>query len=72
MKQNTIDQLNQFKLNDKINVYSLITGEFNYSGSIVSIQKKAWLKDNQPSRFAVIIDSNGNKRENFLASAKTI
>lgn len=72
MKKNTIQQMNQFKLNDKVNVYDLITGELGYHGTIIRIEKKAWSKNNEPRRCAIILDSNGNKRLNLLASAKTI
>lgn len=70
MKRNTIEQMNQFKVNQKVNIYDSITGELDYSGTIINIEKKAWSKNNEPRRCAVILDSNGNKRLNLLASAK--
>lgn len=70
MKKNTIEQMNQFKLNQNVNIYDSITGEFRYKGTIICLEKKAWLKNYEPRRCAVILDSNGNKRLNLLASAK--
>ena len=72
MKRNTIQELNQFKLNDKVSIYCSVTGKLSYIGSIVKIYRNAFIKDNQAIRPACILDSNGIVHENALGTTKHI
>ena len=70
--RNSLEKLNQFKVGDKVAIHNVITNEVSYIATITAIADYAFIKYGSPSRFAVLIDDNGNTRENLLGSAKKI
>jgi hypothetical protein len=72
MKKNTIEQLNEFKVNDKVAIHNVINGKVSYYATIKSLYKEAYVKDGYASRIATLVDDSGNIRENFLTSATKV
>ena len=44
MMRNTLRELDQFNVGDRIDIYNSITGEVSYSATIESIAPKAYIK----------------------------
>ena len=72
MKMNTIEQLNEFKVNDRVAIHSVINGKVSYYAIIKHVHKEAYIKDGIPSRIAMLIDDSDNIRQNFLSSATKV
>jgi hypothetical protein len=70
MIRNTLQELDQFNVGDKVDIYNSITGEVSYSATIESIAPKAYVKDGEAVRAATILDDMGNRRDNYLGTAK--
>ena len=68
--KNTLQDLDQFKVGDKVTIYNTITRNASYYGTIQRISPKAYIKDGKPSRSATILDDMGMIHENYLGSAK--
>ena len=67
-KRNNLEQLNQFKIGDKIAVHNGITGTISYFAEIVSLSNSC-IKDGTHLRHAAIKLSNGVIIGNYLGTA---
>ncbi len=68
--RNTLQELDQFNVGDRVDIYNSITGEVSYSATIESIAPKAYIKYGEAVRAATILDDMGNRHDNYLGTAK--
>jgi len=59
---NTIEQLNQFNVGDKIAVHNRLSGNVSYYATIIRLSKEAYIKNDIYLRIATLTDHNGNIR----------
>ena len=69
--ENTLNDLNQFKVGDKVTIYNSITKTASRQGIIKSIYPTAYMKNGKPSRIATIVNDMGvTIGVNYLSTAK--